>query len=72
MKPKDISPWLCFPDGHSRDLVFAYEMVLTEMRAHARSNRTIKQWVARLDSARDEFVRASPVPADSALPGPKL
>jgi N-dimethylarginine dimethylaminohydrolase len=65
-KPKDISPWLSFPNAAQRELVFAYEMILTEMRTHARakSNRTIREWVKRLDEARDEYVRTLPTSSD--------
>jgi hypothetical protein len=40
--------------AEAREVLFAYEMVLTEMRTHARADRTIAEWVRRLDFARDE------------------
>lgn len=49
-------------DREIQQLVFAYEMVLTEMRTHARRARrgsALKEWVERLDRARDEFMRAA-------------
>lgn len=56
-----VHPHELILDKDVQQLVFEYESVLTEMRTHSRheSNRTMKEWVARLDQARDEFVRAA-------------
>ena len=51
-------PWELVKDKNVSQLVFAYEMVLTEMRTHARGSKLIAEWVKRLDSERDEFVRS--------------
>jgi len=56
-----VQPWMQVPEGPVRDLVFAYEAILTEMRTWTNSDvRIISEWVNRLDCARDEFVRALP------------
>ena len=55
---KDVNPWELIHDKAISQLVFAYEMVLTEMRTHGRANKTIREWVERLDSERDEFAVA--------------
>lgn len=60
LSSKEVNPWDLIADKAIQQLVFGYEMVLTEMRTHARAARTgsaLKEWVARLDQARDEFVR---------------
>lgn len=49
--------WELIRDPLVSQLVFAYEMVLTEMRTYAKAgDRTIAEWVRRLDFERDEFV----------------
>lgn len=55
---KDVNPWELIHDKTISQFVFTYEMILTEMRTHAKADRTIKEWVERLDSERDEFVEA--------------
>lgn len=56
-----VQPWMQVPKGPVRDLVFAYEAILTEMRTWIASDvRIIEEWVGRLDQARDEFVRSVP------------
>lgn len=54
---KERNPWELIADKDISHLVFAFEAVLTEMRTHARGDRTIREWVKRLDSERDDFVR---------------
>lgn len=54
---KNVNPWELITDKTVSQLVFAYEMVLTEMRKYT-SNRGIREWVVRLDSERDDFVDA--------------
>jgi len=61
---KDVNPWELIHDKAISQLVFAYEAVLTEMRTHARADRTIKEWVKRLDFERDEFVKSMLVKPD--------
>lgn len=61
---KAVNPWELIHDKTISQLVFSYEMVLTEMRTHAKANRTIKEWVARLDFDRDEFVKSMLVKPD--------
>lgn len=51
-------PWELIKDKNVSQLVFAYEMVLTEMRTHAKAGGIIAEWVKRLDFERDEFVRS--------------
>jgi hypothetical protein len=51
-------PWELVKDKDVSQLVFAYEMVLTEMRTHAKADRLIAEWVKRLDSERDAFVHS--------------
>jgi hypothetical protein len=55
----NLNPWELIKDKDVSQLVFAYEMVLTEMRTHSRGDRLIAEWVKRLDSERDEFVRSA-------------
>ena len=54
---KGVQPWMLFEKGPMRDLVFAYESVLTEMRSLATTDLTIRSWVQRIDYERDTFVR---------------
>lgn len=68
---KSLKPWELIRDKTISQLVFSYEMVLTEMRTHARANRTIKEWVDRLDRERDEFVQSMPVVPDKSPDEPK-
>lgn len=37
------------------DLLYAYELVLTEMRTHALPGGIVREWVTRLDMERDFF-----------------
>lgn len=54
-----IHPWMLVPEGPVRDLLFAYEAILTEMRSHGDGgDRIPAEWVKRLDQSRDEFVRS--------------
>lgn len=59
MATMTIEPTTLVEDEATRDLLAVYEAVLTEMRTHARApqNHTIRQWVERIDAARDEFVQ---------------
>lgn len=61
---KDVNPWELIHDKTISQLVFAYEAVLTEMRTHAKVNATVRNWVARLDYDRDEFVKSMLVKPD--------
>lgn len=45
-------------DPNIKQLVFAYESILTEMRTHSAANPLIRQWVDKLDYERDEFVQS--------------
>lgn len=54
-----VQPWILVPEGPVRDLLFAYEAVLTEMRTWANSDvRIIAEWVRRIDNERDTFVQS--------------
>jgi pyridoxal/pyridoxine/pyridoxamine kinase len=53
----EIHPEDFINDLEIKQLVINFEAILTEMRTHARANRTIAEWVNRLDFARDEFTR---------------
>ena len=58
---QEAHPWELIRDKAVSQLVFTYEMVLTEMRTHARTARrgsALKEWVERLDRERDEFVKS--------------
>jgi hypothetical protein len=64
---QEVHPWELIRDKDVSQLVFTYEMVLTEMRTHARTARrgsALKEWVERLDRERDEFVKSMLVRPD--------
>lgn len=58
--PRTEDPHTLIEDKAASQLVFAYEAILSEMRTYADAgDRTIANWVQRLDSEREDFVRAA-------------